>query len=109
MIGKMDEQVTFQRKTATPDGGGGVTEAWANFASNATVWAAVKTRVGREVMVEGRMTAQSPTTFTIYHRDDVSELDRILWRGEAYQIRNVIRHGGRKLFLEIDAERGAAQ
>lgn len=109
MIGRMDQQITFQRKVQTPDGGGGVTEAWANFASNATVWAAVKTRVGREVMVEGRMTAQSPTTFTVHYRSDVSETDRILCDGEAYQIRNVIRHGGRKLFLEIDAERGAAQ
>lgn len=109
MIGRMDQQVTFQRKALTADGAGGSTEAWANFTSNPTVWAAVKTRVGREVMVEGRMTAQSPVTFTIYSRDDVTELDRIVWVGENYQIRNIVRHGGRKLFLEIDAERGAAQ
>lgn len=109
MIGRMDERVTFQRLTATADGAGGTTTAWANFRTDPVAWAEVKTRVGREVMVEGRMTAQSPTTFTVHYRDDVSELDRILWAGEAYQIRNVIRRGGRKLFLEIDAERGAAQ
>lgn len=109
MIGQLDQRITFQRLTATPDGGGGTVRAWANLASDATVWAKVLTRVGREVMVEGRITAQSPVTFTIHYRGDVSELDRILWNGEYYQIRNVIRRGGRKLFLEIDAERGAAQ
>lgn len=109
MIGRMDQQITFQRLTATEDGIGGATKAWANLASNATVWAEVKTRVGREVMVEGRLTAQSPTTFRIYWRGDISELDRIVWQGSHYQIRNIVRHGGRKLWLEIDAERGAAQ
>lgn len=112
MIGQLDQRITFQRITTTSDGAGGSTVAWANLPSNATVWAKVQTRVGRvgrEVMVEGRMTAQSPVTFTVHYRGDVSEMDRIVWAGENYQIRNVIRHGGRKLFLEIDAERGAAQ
>jgi SPP1 family predicted phage head-tail adaptor len=107
--GKMDQMITFQRQVSAEDGIGGTTRTWANFEANACVWAEVKTRVGREVMVEGRMTAQSPTTFRIYNRDDVTELDRIVWGGEAYQIRNIVRHGGRKLFLEIDAQRGAAQ
>ena len=108
-IGKLDQRITFERLTASPDGIGGTTQTWASLSVNPSVWAAVKARPGREGMVGGRMTAQTPTTFTIYWRDDVTELDRITWGGEAYQIRNVLRQGGRKLYLEIDAERGAAQ
>ena len=107
--GKLDQLIDLQRNVATPDGIGGTTRAWAAFAASPSVWAKVTARPGREVMVAGRMTAQMPITFTIYNRDDVTELDRIVWNGENYQIRNVLRMGGRTLFLEIDAERGAAQ
>ena len=109
MIGRMDQRITFQRLVEVQDGIGGVTKRWQEFEADPVVWAEVKVRPGREVMVEGRMTAQSPTTFKVWHRSDVNELDRIIWQGSAYQIRNILRHGGRALTLEIDAERGAAQ
>ena len=57
-------------------------------------------------MTEGRMSATYIVLFTIYNRDDLSEVDRILWNGEAYNIRNIRREGGRKLRLVIEAERG---
>lgn len=107
--GKLDQRIDFQRLIATADGIGGTTQAWAALDENPSVWAKVMARPGREVMVGGRMTAQMPITFTIYNRDDVTELDRIVWNGENYQIRNILRMGSRKLFLEIDAERGASQ
>jgi SPP1 family predicted phage head-tail adaptor len=106
MIGKLDQRITFQRATASPDGIGGKTVAWANLPRNAAVWAAVTPRIGREGMVEGRMTAVNMTTFEVHNRADIAETDRIIWNGEAYNIRSVMRRGGRELFLQIDAERG---
>ena len=99
MIGKMDQRITLQRATETPDGFGGTVRAWSNLAADASPWANVIAKAGREAMVEGRMAATYVVLFTIYNRDDVTELDRILWNGEAYNIRNIRREGGRKLRL----------
>ena len=109
MIGKMDQQITLQRLTATPDGIGGTVRAWADFDANATVWAKVTPRLGREAMVNGRMTAVLPVTFEIYNRSDVDERDRIIWQGEAYNILSLMREGSRAQHLAIDAQRGDAQ
>ena len=109
MIGAMDQQITFQRAADTADGAGGITQAWANIAANPTVWANVKAKSGREALNEGRMTAVFVTVFTIYHRSDISELDRIVWNGENYNIRAILRTSGREMRLQIEAERGVAQ
>ena len=108
VAGKLDQPITLQRIAQVPDGLGGIEQQWANLPLNASVWAAVTPRMGRESMVEGRTTATYVVTFTIYNRDDISELDRIVWCGEAYNIRNLMRRGGRVLMLDIDAERGVA-
>lgn len=109
MIGSLDQRITLQRKTSAADGYGGVTEAWANLGTNAYVWAAVKAKAGREGMVEGRTTATFVTMFTIHYRQDLTELDRIVWQSENYNIRSIRREGSRQLFLVIEAERGVAQ
>ncbi len=109
MIGRMDQRVTLQRLTETPDGSGGLVRAWADLDSNACVWAAVKAKAGRESMIEGRTTATYVVVFTIYNRSDLSEKDRIQWNDESYNIRGIMRTGTRDLRLMIEAERGVAQ
>lgn len=109
MIGQADQRVTLQRFAETADGIGGTTQAWANFAATPSVWAKVTPRVGKEGMEEGRMNASLMATFTIRYRSDVTELDRIIWRGEAWNIRRIMRKSGRNLWLDVDAERGVAQ
>ena len=106
--GKMDEQITLQRATATPDGGGGVTEVWGDLPDNATVWASVKAKAGRESMDDGRTNATFVVLFEIYNRSDIDERDRIMWGGLPYNIRGIRREGGRALRLVIEAERGVA-
>ncbi len=109
MIGKADQRITFQRFAATADGIGGTTQAWANLASVPTVWAKVTPRIGNERMEDGRMNASATATFAVRYRSDITELDRIVWRGECWNIRRVMRKSGANLWLEIDAERGVAQ
>lgn len=103
--GKIDQRVTLQRRAGTPDGIGGMTYAWSDIG---TVWASVMARGAREAMDQERMSATGVYRFTIRHRDDVDETCRIVWQSEAYNVRAVHRTGGRKLYLEIDAERGVA-
>ena len=109
MIGRMDQRVTFQRFATLADGGGGVTRAWADLTTNATVWAAVKSRATREATNEGRVNAAYTVEFTIYNRSDLSEIDRLKWNGELYNIRGIRRTGTRDLRLVIEAERGVAE
>lgn len=108
MIGKMDQKVTLQRLVRTPDGAGGTTTSWQDFASNARVWAEVQAKAGRETMTEGRMSATFTVLFLIYNRGDVTETDRIVWQGVTYNIRGIRRETGRAMRLVIEAERGVA-
>ena len=109
MIGEADQRITFQRFAATADGIGGTTQAWANLASVPTVWAKVTPRIGNERMEDGRINASMTATFTVRYRSDITELDRLQWRGESWNIRRVMRKSASSLWLEIDAERGVAQ
>lgn len=106
--GGMDQRITFRRLSRTSDGGGGVLQVWADFASNATVWAKVSFKGAKEGTDEGRVNASQMTTFEVYTRGDVTELDGLLWNGEAYNIRAVRRYGDRPLVMWIDAERGVS-
>lgn len=108
MIGKLDQRITFQRKTLTSDGAGGTTAAWADLADNATVWANVKAKAGREGMVNDRMTATFVSVFTIRNRSDLLPQDRIVWGGVYYNIRAFMSEGARPQYLAIEAERGVA-
>ena len=107
--GKMDQRITLQRKVSTSDGAGGNVVSWQDYAENARPWAHVQAKAGRESMTEGRMAAQFTVLFIIYNRSDVTETDRILWNGEAYNIRGIRRETGRALRLVIEAERGVGQ
>jgi SPP1 family predicted phage head-tail adaptor len=106
--GRLDQVVTFERRTATPDGIGGQTYDWAPVPRDAEVWAWVVARGAREAMDQERMSAAGVYRFTVRDRCDIDETCRIIWQGEPYNVRAVHRTGGRRLYLEIDAERGVA-
>lgn len=106
--GALDQRITLQANTTTSDGMGGQIKGWANFADTPTVWAAVRAVRGSEVVAEGRTVAEGAWLFTIRYRGDVSEVNRIIWEGETYNITNVKRNGSRELFLVIEAMRGVA-
>lgn len=108
MIGAMNQRITLERAVDTPDGIGGVTKTWVKFARDAMPWANVIAKSGKEVMAEGRTSASFVVLFTIYNRSDVTDLDRIIWGGVAYNIRGIRREGVEALRLVIEAERGVA-
>lgn len=106
--GDLDQRITFQGFTTTSNGMGGGSKVWADIADTPTVWAGVQSGGGGENFEEGRTNASEMAMFTIRNRDDVSEVNRIVWLGENYNIRQVKRTGGRNLYLEINAERGVS-
>ena len=106
--GELDQRITFQSYSSVSDGAGGYTRTWANFSSVPTVWAKAQPVRGSEGFEEGRTNATQTYLFTVRYREDVNEADRILWRGEEYNIRTVKRVSGRNINLVIEAERGAS-
>lgn len=108
MIGRMDQTITLQRLARTADGVGGFTDAWADYATNACVWAKVMAKAGRENMSDGRMVASFVVLFEIWNRQDINERDRLIWQGVTYNIRGLRQEGGRRAKLVIEAERGVA-
>lgn len=100
--GAMDQQITVERKTVTPTQTGGRAVTWA---THLQPWAAVKAKGGGEKQEDGRMNATSICAFTVYTAD-ITELDRIVWNGETWNIRTIWRSGAQPLTMQIDAERG---
>jgi SPP1 family predicted phage head-tail adaptor len=105
MIGKLDQFITIERRDRTSDGMGGYVEAWV---ARAEVWANAKAKSGREGLTEGRTSAVFVVTFTIYTLADLNEEDRVLWNGETYNIRGIMREGSRPIYTKFEAERGVA-
>lgn len=103
--GELDQRIVIQRETLADDGMGGQT---VSLSTLATVWAKVMARSGREREYQDRLNAESAYTFVIRWRSDIRESDRIVWDGVTYNIRAIAQDGGRKLYLELDCERGAA-
>lgn len=106
--GSLNQRITFQAKTQTPDGIGGLETGWANIPSFATVWAAVKVMGGREAIDAARLGATSMYLFTIRNRTDIDELCRIVWKGSNFNIVQIKREGEHPLNLTIMAERGTS-
>lgn len=108
MIGQLDQRVTFQAVTRTPDGMGGHTEAWVDIPSVPSVWAKVKVETAREQEQAGRSVGVRAVSFTIRNRSDLDEGMRLVWGGETHNIREIHREGARAMYLRIVAERGVA-
>lgn len=106
-IGKLDQRVAFQSATWTADGAGGRTRTWSFLTVAPQVWAQVFPAGGGESFEEGRTTARAGYVFRIRRRADIDETMRIIWNGEAYDIRRVMRESPREPYMKIEAERGA--
>jgi len=107
--GKLDQRITFQYKSRTPDEGGGASIAWVNIPGVHTVWASVRALKGRERIGAGeRVEAEAGYLFTIRNRSDISEKNIILWNGRKFNIRFVRDLSDRPLYMEIEADQGVA-
>lgn len=101
--GELDQRIKLLRKTNTPDGIGGFTTAWNEYAE---LWAHVRPMSGREREQSMRTEAAAMYLVVIRQRKDVVEGDAIEWMERNLNIR-FVKQRGRAAFLEIEAEIGA--
>lgn len=105
--GMLREPVTFERKTQTPDGGGGFTETWSAI-SAAPDRAFVKPLSGRERWASQRVEATASHMIVVRYFADLTEVDRVVIRDRPYQIRFINNVDFDDKWLEISAEAGVA-
>jgi len=107
--GELDQRITFQERQSVPDGMGGSTDTWVNIPTLSSVWAHMRPKSGREVTQYDRVNAETSYLCVIRYRSDILEKYRILWDGESFNIRTILKPKSRALYLEMDCERGAPQ
>lgn len=105
-VGELDQRIDVKRDTLTSDGMGGSTTTTSTVA---TLWSHVRPKRGREVALHDKVEAPALYIFAIRYRSDLRDSDYITWNGADYNIRAILTRGGRKMFLEIEAERGVTQ
>jgi SPP1 family predicted phage head-tail adaptor len=104
--GTLDQQITIQSETRTPDDYGGAVSTWGTLA---TVWAGVRPLSGRRNTDNAAIEEPGMYRFTIRRRSDVADTMRISWNSQTFNIRFVGDPGPRALYMTLDAERGVAQ
>lgn len=98
MIGNLRHLVTIEEKTATPDGGGGVSESWSTLA---TVWAAIETLDGAEVSRAEQIVGETRFGLRIRYRADVTPAMRVRFSARVLGIEAVFDPDGRGRFLTL--------
>lgn len=101
--GKLRNTIAIQRKTGTPDGGGGSTLVWATVSSPR---AYIKPISGGERFQAMRLEADTTHRIFIRYRTDILTSDRINYRGRLMQIRAILNLEERNMWLEIYADEG---
>lgn len=105
--GQMKTLCQFQRKTRTPDGGGGWSEPWANLAGAATR-CSFKMLGGGERWQAMRAEATTRNRMVCRYFADLVEADRVVIGGRAYNITAIDNVELRNRWLVIDLDGGVA-
>jgi SPP1 family predicted phage head-tail adaptor len=81
--GRLRHRVALQSMTATPDGSGGFSEAWATWT---TVWAAVEPLEGTERIRAMQTAADATHRVTLRYLPGVSAESRVLHEGRVFEV-----------------------
>lgn len=95
------------QEIVTTDIGGGATER--SFVTKFGTRGFFKPLSGGERLYADRLDAQTRNRLVIRYRPDVTESDRVIIRGRAYQIRFVENMEFRDRWLKLDLDGGVAQ
>ena len=105
--GMLKEPISFERMTRTSDGFGGFFEGWAVIAGTPTR-AHVKPMSGGERWQSERTEATSTHKIMVRYHSGITEVDRAVIRGRAYNIRFINNLEFADKWLEISAQVGVA-
>ena len=106
-IGALDRLITIQyQSTSQSSTTGEVTTTWATLASvYATVSYSTSPISRQEAQEQSRETSIIPVEFMIWWRSDVTELMRVLYDSEYFNIMRVNRVGQRNEMLKLVTEK----
>jgi SPP1 family predicted phage head-tail adaptor len=95
---ELNTKIALQRVTLTIDDEGYSTEAWTEYGQ---AFARVDTMLGREYLAAAQVQAEDNVKVTMRWRGDVNAADRLIMRGETWDIVSVqnIRWRNRELLL----------
>lgn len=102
-IADLRHRITFQSLVRTPDGQGGFTESWVNFAS---VWAKIEPSSARERYFSQQIQPTITHKLTIRWLEGLKTEMRISYLDRIFQIHGIRREDERRFFMMIDAEEG---
>lgn len=106
--GRLRDRITFQRLTEGDDGYGNVVTGWTD---HLTVWANVRETPGKEIVAAGRVEASRTATIRVRASSQsrgVTAADRIIARGQIWNIRSVAAVGDGRELIEFLCEAGVA-
>jgi SPP1 family predicted phage head-tail adaptor len=85
--GWLRHRVTIQEKVVTRDAYGEEDFTWADVL---TVWGSIEPARGREFLQATAEQVTYDTIIRLRYRDDITPENRILWNGQAYDVRSVV-------------------
>src|SRR3712207_2651013 len=98
------KQIELLVKTRTPDGGGGVTEAYASASPPIKVRALVEPMSASERFYAQQIASQERTLVVIRYRPDVKQDMRVAYNHREFHITSVIDVEERHTWLELICE-----
>jgi len=99
-------RVSLQRKQNNSDGVGGSTITWVEYA---TPWCKITPKTGGEKLYLGRLDAQGLSSVVMRYRADIVASDKLVFKGQDFQIRSIINVEERNKYTELLIERGVTQ
>lgn len=97
-IGKLDQRITFERRTETLTATGATTETWSAFA---TCWAHVMSRGGAKVEEASSLIPRHTWSIRTRYRNDASPKDRIVYQGKTLSITSISHDSTRSSMTEF--------
>ena len=101
----LKHKVIIQKLELVADDAGGQTRTWKNMAE---VWAYLKQTSGSERFQNDRLTAIAGFTATIRYRNDITEVNRLVYDNKSYQIRSADNLEFANKWIEFSLEAGVA-
>ncbi len=102
----LKHKIQIHRLTEVADPLGGFETSWVLLKSK---WAKVAPMSGRELIHADKIDATAASTFTVRFDADILESDKIVFKGNDYNIRSIVNIDEEDRFLSILGERGVAQ
>ncbi len=99
--GELDTRIAIQQRVATQDAAGEEALHWEPFAER---WASIARTPGTEIWASASQHGRVPTVFRLRYLAGVMPAMRVVAQGHVYNIRSVVRPGGRSDELLLVSE-----